>query len=160
MRDIYRLPLMMEYVIAVRLKRQQVIETLERIFTTTTGKPSPAEFERVDRNITATIIEIEREEREQAEIPEVFANFVENELDLSPIDGTVLQKGDKALFFWKWSKKHGQTWLECQVVWVGQDKTRILIHYPSGNSRERTVFSNRVKPYRPHSRKSDSAETE
>ena len=91
--------------IAVRLKRQQVIAALERIFTTTTGKPSPAEFERADRTITATILEIEREDREQAEahaeIPEVFADFVENELDLSPIDGTVLKKGDKALFFWK-----------------------------------------------------------
>lgn len=82
--DHYRAELIAEYVTAILCHDHKAAIALLRVLKNTTGVPTPEEFQSMKAALDA---EVEKSEQQAGEaLPFVFAEFIEQELDLSPLD--------------------------------------------------------------------------
>lgn len=84
-------------------------------------------------------------QEENCDLPAAFADFIENELDVTPLVendknrrpkldySPTYQVGDKLMYFHVTSK----TWLECEVCWIDwqQETYSVRTTFPNGNRR-------------------------
>ena len=139
--DHYRAELIAEYVTAILCHHHKAALALLRVLKNTTGVPTPEEFQEMKAALEA---EVEKSEQQEGEVlPAAFAEFIEEELDLTPLVRAdrfpeivgirTYAIGDKLMYFHVASK----TWVPCEVSWVDWSEERYSVRatFPNGNTR-------------------------